>query len=142
VVVDLRDKNNPVLICTSREECCFKVYTLDGKYLKTIDLPGMYVCRPVIHGENLYAGVCWSKDREGKRNANTGFLTILDSKNKVVSSPGGTAPTYQNGVLQPTLQDASRVFMHGHDVCVDDDQNLYLCQWNANRSAPIKLTRV
>ena len=83
VVVDKRDKNNPVLLCTYREECCFKIFTMDGKYLSTIDLPGMYVCRPVIHGHHLYAGVCWSKDKEGKRNANTGFLTILDSKIKL-----------------------------------------------------------
>jgi len=34
------------------------------------------------------------------------------------------------------------VFMHGHDVCVDDDENLYVCQWNANQTPPIKLTRV
>lgn len=142
VAVDTRDKNNPVLICTSRNECCFKVFTLDGKYLRRIDLPGMYVCRPVIHGDNLYAGVCWSNDKEGKRNANTGFLTILDAKNKVVSSPGGTAPVYKSGVLQPTLQDESKVFQHGHDVCVDEDQSIYVCQWNANKTTPVKLTRI
>lgn len=142
VVVDTRDKYNPVLICTSREECCFKVYTLDGKYLNRIDTPGMYVCRPVIHGDKLYAGVCWSKDKEGKRNADTGFLTILDSKNKVISSPGGTAPVYQNGVLQSTFQDASKVFNHGHDVCIDEDESIYVCQWNANKTMPVKLSRV
>jgi hypothetical protein len=142
VVVDTRDKNNPVIICTSREECCFKIYTLDGKYLRTIELPGMYVCRPVIHGDKLYAGVCWSKDKEGKRNANTGFLTILDAKNKVISSPGGTAPVYQNGILQSTFQDESKVFNHGHDVCIDEDESIYVCQWNANKTMPVKLTRV
>jgi hypothetical protein len=142
VVVDTRDKNNPVLICTSRDECCFKIYTLDGKFLRKIDLPGMYVCRPVIHGDKLYAGVCWSKDKEGKRNANTGFLTILDAKNKVISSPGGTAPIYQNGILQSTFQDESKVFNHGHDVCIDEDESIYVCQWNANKTMPVKLTRV
>jgi hypothetical protein len=48
VAVDLRDKNNPMLICTSREENCFKVFSLDGKFIKRIDMPGLYVCRPVM----------------------------------------------------------------------------------------------
>ena len=142
VVVDTRDSNNPELICTSRDECCFKVFTLDGQYLRTIELPGMYVCRPVIQGDKLYAGVCWSKDADGNRKDSTGFLTILDAGNKVISSPGGTAPEYKNGALQQTFQDASKVFHHGHDVCIDEDENIYVCQWNANRSMPIKLTRV
>ena len=141
VVVDNRDPNNPVLICTSREECCFKVFTLDGKYIKRIDTPGMYVCRPVIHGQHLYAGVCWSKDAEGKKQNATGFLTILDTNYKVLASPGGTAPVYKNGILQQTLQHESRVFKHGHDVCIDEDQSIYVCQWNADRTTPVKLTR-
>lgn len=142
VVVDTRDKNNPTLICTSRGENCFKVFTLDGKFIKRIDLPGMYVCRPVINGENLYAGVCWSKDAAGKRNANSGFVTILDKNNKVISCPGGEAPQCQNGILQPTLQMANPVFQHGHDVCIDEDKSVYVCQWNANYTPPVKLIRV
>lgn len=142
VVVDTRDPKNPVLVCTSREENCFKVFSLDGKYIKRIDLPGLYVCRPVLDGQNLYAGVCWSKDAAGNRKGDSGFVTILDANNKVVSNPGGTAPTYKNGVLQPSLALTERVFHHGHDVCVDNDKNVYVCQWNANHSTPVKLTRV
>jgi hypothetical protein len=142
VTIDNRDKNNPKLICTSREENCFKVFSLDGKFLYRIDTPGMYVCRPVVDGENIYAGVCWSKDAAGKRNANSGFVTILDVKNNVVSCPGGNAPLYKSNALQPTLQSPDPVFQHCHDVCVDEDKNLYICQWNANHTAPVKLTRV
>ncbi|MEO5975512.1 MAG: 6-bladed beta-propeller [Chryseolinea sp.] len=142
VAIDRRDPNNPILICTSREENCFKFFSLDGKYLKRIDLPGMYVCRPVIDDKNIYAGVCWSKDKTGNRFSNSGFVTILDQNNKVVSSPGGTEPVYNNGVLQPTLQESTPAFQHGHDVCVDDEKNVYVCQWNANYSSPVKLTRV
>ncbi|MBK9492323.1 MAG: 6-bladed beta-propeller [Haliscomenobacter sp.] len=142
VAVDLRDKNNPVLVCTSREETCFKVFTMDGKFIKRIDMPGLYVCRPVMDDTNLYAGVCWSKDAAGNRQDNSGFVTILDANNKIVSNPGGTAPTYKNGVLQASTALSNRVFNHGHDVCVDNDKNVYVCQWNANHTAPIKLTRV
>lgn len=142
VAVDLRQPNSPKLICTSREDNAFKFFTLDGNYLETVQLPGAYVCRPVIDGENIYAGVCWSKSREtGKRFDNSGFVTILDKNNRVISNPGGTQPEYKNGVLQQLFQDGN-TFYHGHDVCVDEDHNLYVCQWNANRTYPIKLERV
>ncbi|MEN0052565.1 MAG: twin-arginine translocation signal domain-containing protein [Mucilaginibacter sp.] len=142
ITVDTRDKNNPTLICTSREENCFKIFTLDGKFIKRIDMPGMYVCRAVINEQNIYAGVCWSKDAAGKRFDYSGFVTILDADNKVISNPGGAAPVYKNGVLQQTLQATNPVFQHGHDVCVDEDKNVYVCQWNAYHTAPVKLTRV
>lgn len=142
VAIDMRDKNNPTLICTSREETCFKVFTLDGKYIRTIDTPGMYVCRAVPDGDNIYAGVCWSKDAAGERKDSSGFVTILDKTNKVISNPGGNAPRYSGNILQPTLQAPERVFHHCHDVCVDQDKDLYVCQWNANHTAPVKLTRV
>lgn len=142
VTVDLRDPHRPVLVCTSREENCFKLFTLDGQFIRRVDMPGMYVCRAVINGDNLYAGVCWSKDAEGKQlGDDSGFVTILDKNNMVVSNPGGEAPVYRNGVLQQTLRAAVPVFEHGHDVCVDDEQNLYVCQWNAHQTAPVKLTR-
>ncbi len=143
VAIDSRDKMNPTLIVTSREENCFKVFTLDGKFLHRIDTPGMYVCRPVLNDNHIYAGVCWSKDAEGKMiGGNSGFVTILDHQNKVVSNPGGNAPVYKNNALQQTLQAPGQLFQHCHDVCVDDDKNLYICQWNANQTPPIKLTRV
>lgn len=142
VAVDMRN-GTPELICTSRSENCFKIFTLDGKFLRRIDLPGMYVCRPVIDGENIYAGVCWSKDKEGKMlSVDSGFVTILDRENRVVSSPGGTAPVYKGNELQQTFQSDNPVFQHGHDVCVDDEKNLYICQWNAGHAAPVKLKRV
>jgi hypothetical protein len=143
VAIDLRNPAKPTLICTSRNENCFKVFTLDGKFIERIDLPGMHVCRPVLHNQNLYAGVCWSKDEEGKTNwGDSGFVTILDQNNKVVSNPGGQAPKYTDGKLQATTNLKNPVFAHGHDVCIDEDDSIYVCQWNANHTAPVKLTRV
>ncbi|MEM9144314.1 MAG: 6-bladed beta-propeller [Bacteroidota bacterium] len=151
VCIDDRGKGEPTLLVTSRASNCFKRFTLDGNYLETIHLPGAFVCRPVIHGDHLYAGVCWSSavkfDPEVKgshpasNNPNSGFVTILDKKNKVVSNVGGTAPKYKKGQLQTMLQDQP-VFNHCHDVCIDDDENIYVCQWNANKTYPIKLERV
>ena len=151
VCIDDRKKGDPTLLVTSRASNCFKRFTLEGKYLETISLPGAFVCRPVIHGENLYAGVCWSSavkydpDVKGSHptsnSPNSGFVTILDKKNKVVSNPGGTAPKYKKGQLQTMLQ-AEPIFNHCHDVCIDNDENIYICQWNANKTYPIKLERV
>ena len=123
-------------------ESCFKYFTMDGKYIKSIELPGLYVCRPVIDDNNIYAGVCWSKTRGDNKGwvQDTGFVTVLEN-DIVVSNPGGTEPVYKNGNVEQMYQD-SKIFNHGHDVCVDEDKNLYICQWNANKSYPIKLERV
>jgi len=109
------------------------------------------VCRPVIHNDNLYSGVCWSSEHdyiEGNQNTHpirtnpkSGFVTILDENGKVVSNPGGTKPKYKKGKLQRMVQEEP-IFNHCHDVCVDADENLYVCQWNANKTYPIKLERV
>lgn len=141
VAVDLRDKSNPTLVVTSRAHNAFKRFTLDGKYLSTIFLPGAYVCRPVFHGDYLYSGVCWSRLRYLNQTPNSGFVTILDKNNKVVSNPGGTKPEYRNGQLQLMVQEKP-LFMHCHDVCVDQDENIYICQWNAKKTYPVKLERV
>lgn len=141
VCIDPRDKNNITLICTSRGHNSFKRFTLDGKYISTIFLPGAFVCRAVIDDENIYSGVCWSRLRYLEQTNNSGFVTILDAKDKVISNPGGTAPVYKKGELQLMVQDKP-IFNHCHDVCIDNDKNIYVCQWNANKTYPIKLERV
>ncbi|MCY4232317.1 MAG: 6-bladed beta-propeller [Bacteroidetes bacterium] len=141
VCVDLRNPDIPSLVCTSRGHNAFKKFTLDGEYLSTIFLPGAYVCRAVIHNQMLYSGVCWSRLRYLNQTPDSGFVTILDETDRVVSNPGGTAPEYENGELQLMLQQ-EKIFNHCHDVCVDKDENLYVCQWNAGKTYPIKLERV
>ena len=141
VCIDTRDKNNPTLLATSRSHNAFKRFTLGGTYLSTIFLPGAFVCRPVIDDDMLYAGVCWSRLKYLNRTPNSGFVTILDKKNKVVSNPGGTKPKYRKGKLQLMLQDQP-IFKHCHDVCIDEDKNIYVCQWNADKTYPVKLERV
>ncbi|MCC5935757.1 MAG: twin-arginine translocation signal domain-containing protein [Lunatimonas sp.] len=142
VAMDLRDPKNPTLLCSARIKNTFKRFTLDGQHLEDIYLPGAFISRPVLDGDNLYSGVCFGMS-EGNYNMqlNKGFITILDKNNLVVSNPGGTAPRYENGKLTLMLQEAP-VFKHCHDVCVDRDKNLYACQWNAGGIYPYKLHRV
>ena len=144
VTIDLRDPNLPQIIVSSRQENAYKFFTLDGKYIRTLSLPNMFACRAVIDENNLYAGVCWSIPKGETQFdwlAHTGFLTILEG-DTVVSNPGGTAPIYENGSLQPSYQLENKPIWHGHDVCVDEDKNLYVCQWNAGGVAPYKLERI
>jgi hypothetical protein len=141
IAVDQRKAGEATLLCTSRGHNSFKRFTMDGNYLETIFLPGAFVCRPVIHGKNLYAGVCWSRKKYLEQMDNSGFVTILDENDKVVSNPGGTAPKYIDGELQLMIQQET-IFKHCHDVCIDQDENIYVCQWNANKSYPIKLNRI
>lgn len=132
-----------VLIATSRAENCFKRFTLDGRYLDTIQVPGCFVCRAVMDGDHWYAGVCWSKEGgTGKRLNDSGFVVVLDKNNQVVSAPGGTEPRYDGNRLQPLSQGPEKVFHHGHDVCPGDDGSLYVCQWNAGKTYPVKLVKV
>ena len=142
IAIDTR-AGEPTVLVTSRADHCFRRFSLDGKYLETIPVPGAMVCRPVIAGKELYAGVCWSKTPEiNKLPQNpSGFTVVLGADNRVVSAPGGTAPVYEDGKLQP-LQQAERVFDHGHDVCALDNGDLIVCQWNAFQTYPIKLERV
>ena len=60
---------------------------------------------------------------------------------RVVSNPGGHAPVYDGKTLRLMVQKTA-LFKHCHDVCVDADGDLYVCQWNANKTQPVKLHRV
>jgi hypothetical protein len=137
VTLDTRDASNPTLLITSRSKQEFKRFTLDGKHLETISLPGCWICRPVINGENLFFAVIVTKSWD----IYDGMLAVLDRNNKVVSFPGGEAPEYIDGTLKDGTYDGS-TFMNPHDVCLDNDGNLYVPQWNSERTYPIKLSRV
>ena len=138
ICIDSRDKKNITLIVTSRQQNAFKRYTMEGKYLNTIPLPGAWVCRPVINGDYLYSAVLQSNS---KINQRSGFVTILDRQFKVVSNLAGTDPVY-NGNTPAEMSQTNSVFCYPHDVCIDDEQNMYVAQWNSDHVYPYKLEPV
>lgn len=138
VCVDQRDPKRPCLVVTSRQQNAFKRYTFEGVYIDTIPLPGAWVCRPVIKGEYLYAAVLQSNSNLWKQS---GFVTILDKNFKVVSNLGGSEPKYADGKLDEMYQ-TIKYFDYPHDVCVDDEENLYIAQWNSGKVYPYKLSPV
>ncbi len=131
ICIDYRNEI-PTLIITDRTRCCFKIYSMEGQYLYKIEIPGANVCRPVIKGDYLYASVLTTDKTE-----KSGFVIILDKNNKLVSTIGGSSPLYTNNKLQPSYQ-TSKLFVHPHDVLVDDEDNLYVCQWNSDQVLPYK----
>ena len=140
LVVDTRKSGKPTLLITDRSHMCFKRFTLDGNYMETIALPGSFVCRPVIKGENLFAAVY----RSGSESLpNSGYISILNENNQVVSSPGGTAPEYVGKTLKEQKKDNSfQGFLHPHDVCIDQEESIYIPQWASGKTYPIKLERI
>ncbi|HMH34641.1 MAG TPA: 6-bladed beta-propeller [Puia sp.] len=138
ICIDSRNKNNISLIVTSRQQNAFKRYTLEGKYLNTVALPGAWVCRPVINGDYLYSAVLQSNS---KINQQSGFVTILDKNFKVVSNLAGTDPIY-SGDKPAEMSQTNNVFCYPHDVCIDDEQNMYVAQWNSGHVYPYKLEPV
>ena len=138
ICLDLRDKTKPSLVVSSRQQNAFKRYDLEGNHLGTLALPGAWVCRPVIKGDYLYAAVLQSESRQGQQS---GFVTVLDKQNKVVSNLAGSVPTYLETGLREMYQTV-KAFQYPHDVCVDDEGNLYVAQWNSGKTYPYKLEPV
>jgi len=136
VCVDTRS-GTPVLLVTSRATQEFKRYTLEGEYIDTIPTPGAWICRPVISGEELYFSVIVAQSWDYY----DGFVLIMDKDYKVIAAPGADTPVYQDGKLQ-TLRSKGTWFMNPHDVCIDDEKNIYVPQWNSGKTYPFKLERV
>lgn len=140
VLVDTRNALNPTLLITDRMHQSLKRFTLDGKYIETIHLPGSFICRPVLRGKHIYGAVFRSTD---VGLVNSGYIQVLDEKMRVVSTPGGSEPMYVSGKLQTQKkEDPNAVFMHPHDVYVDADESIYVPQWASRKTYPIKLERV
>ncbi|HEX8546377.1 MAG TPA: 6-bladed beta-propeller [Cytophagaceae bacterium] len=148
VCVDTREKGNPKIIATSREECGFKYYTMDGKLISSHYYKGSFFCRPVIKGEFLFFPVIWSEfDEAGTGPAwqsQTGYYVVFDKNNSLISAPGVDKIELENGKPKHMHQ-SSKVkgtFKHCHDLCIDDEENVYIPQWASDQSFPLKLQRV
>ena len=135
ICIDLRSPNGPSLLVSSRQQQCFKRFTLQGQYVETISLPGAWVCRPVIKGPYLYTAVLQTHARQGQQS---GFVLVLNAQNQVVSSIGGNLPA-TGQPDEESLYQTLQVFSYPHDVCIDNDDNLYVAQWNSGQVYPYQL---
>jgi len=138
ICIDYRTQPETLMI-TDRTRCCFKRFTLAGEFIETISLPGACVCRPVIRGNYLYSAVLRSPDLN---HENSGFVIILNKENKVVSVIGGSEAAYDDDKKLKPFSQTVPLFKHPHDVLVDDEENLYVCQWNSGKVYPYKFLAV
>ena len=113
---------------------------LAGQKLAQVDLPGGNPRQIRRDGKNFFVAHLadnWPKDR-----ASRGFLSVLDENFRVVSNIAGTAPNYDDaGKIQP-MRHQENVFIHPHDLLVDDDGSIYVAQFASNQTYPIRLERV
>ncbi|SEP98025.1 NHL repeat-containing protein [Neolewinella agarilytica] len=135
IVVDDR-RGTPELLITNRSAAEFQRWSMNGKHLSTRKLPGLEICRPVISGFYTYFAVIvtkswWNYD---------GMVAVLDKDFNVVSLPGGSAPTDQSN-FKDVVYD-NQTFLNPHDVCPDEDGNLFVPQWYSGRTYPVRLKRV
>lgn len=148
VCVDTRDKANPRIIATSRKECGFKYYTMDGKLISSHYYKGSFFCRPVIKGDNLFFPVIWSEFDQGGTSpawqSKTGYYVVFDKNNKLISAPGVDKIEVENGVTKHLHQSAKvkGIFKHCHDLCIDDEESVYIPQWASDQMFPLKLRRI
>jgi hypothetical protein len=68
-------------------------------------------------------------------------VLILDRDYKVVSNLGGNLPVY-DGKVAGEMYQTIKVFQYPHDVCIDDEENLYVAQWNSGHVYPYKLSPI
>jgi len=129
-IVDTRDPANPTLLICSRSDHALKRFTLAGEPVETIPIPGMRVCQLAQRGDYMVAPHL------------EGLLSVIDADNRVVSNPGGTAPVYdENGSLATATKSPGSPFGHPHGIWVDEEENVYVAQWNSGKTYPIKLKR-
>lgn len=130
-IVDTRDEENPTLLICSRSDNALKRYTLEGEYLESISIPGMRVCQLARFGDYMIAPHL------------EGLISIVDKSGRIVSNPGGSAPTYDaKGRPGAITKTEDSPFVHPHGVWIDSDESVYVPQWNSGKTYPIKLKRV
>ncbi len=137
--VDTRGET-PLVWVTSRSESKLKRYTLEGVLVDVIDLPGAQPNFIVPYGDHtIIPHLRGNTGVEGRPD--NGFVSILDPDRKIVSNIAAPAPDYQEGKLTALGAD-SKLFTYPHGLLIDDEESLYIAQWNSGNTYPIKLERV
>ena len=132
--------NTPTLLIAMSDQQYLLRLTVDGEKLQQVDLPGGNPRQIRFHKGRYYVahlGDNWPKDR-----ASRGFVSILDEQLRVISNVAGSAPEYGDDGKLRTMHHTEDVFLHPHDLIVDEDDSIYVAQFASGATYPIKLERV
>src|SRR5579862_2166066 len=139
-MADTRDEKNPTLLIAMSDQQYILRLSLDGKKLAQFDMPGGNPRQIRLHDGRFYVahlGDNWPKDKESR-----GFLSILDKDMRVLSNVAGTPPVYgDDGKLKP-MRHQEDIFIHPHDLTIDDAGSLYVAQFASKQTVPVKMERV
>jgi peptidylamidoglycolate lyase len=139
-IIDTRTPNQPVVLECMSDRLEIKRFTLDGKFLDKIPMPGGNPRDAVMFGQYLiipHLSDNWPADKNA-----TGFISVLDQNNRIISNVGGSPAIYsEEGVLQPMKSTASPL-IHPHAVALDADGNLYVAQFASPKAPLLKLERL
>jgi peptidylamidoglycolate lyase len=113
---------------------------LDGELVDILELTGAQPNFIVPFGDHTVIP-CLRGNGAKNGSIENGFLCVLDPDRKVISNLAAPAPAYVDGKLGGLAAD-TKLFTYPHGMLIDDDQSIYVAQWNSGRTYPIKLERV
>ncbi len=138
-MIDMQKKVPTLLIAMSDQQYLLRL-SANGDRLQQVDLPGGNPRQIREHKGKYYVAHLadnWPKDRQSR-----GFLSVLDDQLRVISNIAGSAPEYDDaGKLRP-MRHTEAIFLHPHDLIVDQEDSIYVAQFDSGATYPIKLERV
>jgi len=138
-MLDRQGDKPTLLIAMSDQQYLLRLDT-DGRKLQQVDLPGGNPRQIRLHKGRYYVAHLadnWPKDRNSR-----GFVSVLDQNLRVLSNIAGSAPEYGEDGRLRSMRHTEDVFLHPHDLIVDDEDSLYVAQFASGATYPIKLERV
>ena len=128
VWIDNRSGKSFLLVC-DRSNAMLKWFSPAGELIRIVPLPGAKPSNVVQLGQHLAI------------TSLNGMVLILDGADRVVSVVGGDPANYVEGQLQP-LQPFNYSLFHPHGLHIEPNGDIYLAQWDSNRTYPLKLERL
>ena len=139
-MADLRQAGRPSLLIAMSDQQYLLRLSLDGEKLEQVELPGGNPRQIRLHKGRFYVAHLadnWPKDRNSR-----GFLSVLDGELRVLSNIAGSPPEYDSGGKLRPMRHQEDVFMHPHDLIVDEQDSIYVAQYASGETYPVKLERV
>ena len=136
---DGQGEDGGLLIAMSDQQYLMKLDD-EGNEKFRVQLPGGNPRQIKRVGDHYYVAHLadnWPKDRDSP-----GYVSVLDKDFKVVSNIDGQAPQYDDEGKLQKMSALGKVFTHPHDLCIDEDDSLYVAQFLSGGTFPIKLERV